>query len=151
MLVASRDHQLSIKAYTDYTDVDSNGSLDTTYNDGISYYGYFDSNKCYNYANSRFEPANVVITTGHQCNGSTWSGNFLNWASMTRMDVLRKTFFGGYRSTDTTGASAVTVLERHFLPVDVHAFVKVYNPGSASTLKLYIPSSVVGTNTSISL
>ena len=154
MLVASRDHQLSMKAYTDYTDIDSNGSLDTTYNDGISYYGYFDSNKCYNYANSRFEPASAAVgltfPLNHQCSGQ-WSGNFLNWASMTRMDVLRKTFYGGYRSTDTTGASAVTVLERQFLPVDVHAFVKVYNPGSASTLNLYMPSSVVGTNTSISL
>ncbi|MCX7100435.1 MAG: PilC/PilY family type IV pilus protein [Methylobacter sp.] len=158
MLVASRDHQLSMKAYTDYTDIDSNGTLDTTYNDGINYYGYFDSKKCYSYslANSRFEPAatagGLAAPLNHQCSGY-WSGNFMNWASMTRMDVLRKTFYGGYRRSidDTTGASAVTVLERQFLPVDVHAFSKVYNPGSAATLKLYIPSSVVGTNTAISL
>lgn len=130
MLVASRDHQLSIKAYTDYSDLDGDGTLDTTYKDTITYYGYFDSKKCYTYStsNNRFEPSAAVNTGTHQCNGSTWSGNFLNWATMTRMDILRKVFYGGYRSTDTAGASGETVLERHFLPVDVHAFVKVYTP-----------------------
>jgi type IV pilus assembly protein PilY1 len=150
MLVASRDHQLSIKAYTDYSDLDGDGQLDTTYKDNITYAGYFDSDKCYTYSdgNSRYEPSAAVTSGTHQCNGSTWSGNFLNWATMTRMDILRKTFYGGYRSTDTTSA---TVLERHFLPVDVHAFVKVFNPGSSATLSLYMPSTVVGANTSISL
>lgn len=150
MLVASRDHQLSIKAYTDYSDLDGDGQLDTTYKDSITYAGYFDSDKCYTYSagNSRYEPSAAVTSGTHQCNGSTWSGNFLNWATMTRMDILRKTFYGGYRSTDTTSA---TVLERHFLPVDVHAFVKVYNPGSSATLGLYMPTTVVGANTAISL
>lgn len=151
MLVASRDHQLSIKAYTDYTDIDSTGGLDITYSDGINYYGYYDTGKCYTYSttNNRFEPA-AAVSTGHQCSGGTyWSGNFMNWATMTRMDVLRKTFYGGYRSTDST---TETVLERHFLPVEVHAFSKVYNPGNNATLKLYIPSAVVGSsNTAISL
>lgn len=158
MLVSSRDHQLSIKAYTDYSDIDSNGTLDITYNDSISYYGYFDSNKCYNYSSSRFEPAGNVLgfsptdpPSNHHCSGQ-WSGNFMNWATMTRMDVMRKAFYGGYRSTDTTGASAVTVLERHFLPVDVHAFVKVFNPNDNATLKKYMPATVVGnTNTAMSL
>ncbi len=148
MLVASRDHQLSIKAYTDYSDLNNDGVLDTTYKDNIAYYGYFDSNKCYSYVSDRFQPAAAVTTGTHQCNGSTWSGNFMNWASMTRMDILRKTLYGGYRSTDDI---TETVLERHFLPVDVHAFVKVFNPGSAATLQLYMPSSVVGTNTAISM
>ncbi|OAI03997.1 hypothetical protein A1342_05545 [Methylomonas methanica] len=154
MLVASRDHQLSIKAYTDYTDIDTNGTLDITYNDNINYYGYFDSNKCYNYSNNRFEPSSVAAglaaPLNHQCSDK-WSGNFLNWASMTRMDVLRKTFYGGYRSTDDSGANAVTVLERHFLPVDVHAFGKVFNPNNNATLKLYIPSSVINSTTTKSI
>jgi len=125
MLVASRDHQLSMKAYTDYSDLDGDGALDTTYKDSFAYYGYFDSEKCYTYSSGVFSPSAAVNAGTHQCGGSTWSGNFLNWASMTRMDILRKTFYGGYRSTDTT---TKTVLERHFLPFDVHAFVKVYTP-----------------------
>ncbi len=148
MLTLSRDHQLSIKAYTDYSDLNGDGVLDTTYNDAINYYGYFDPDKCYSYTSSRFEPYAAVSSGTHHCDGSHWSGNFMNWASMTRMDVLRRVFYGGYRSTDTT---TETVLERHFLPVDVHAFVKVYDPGSSTTLNYYLPSTVVGTNTSISL
>lgn len=133
MLVASRDHQLSIKAYTDYSDLDGDGVLDTTYKDSFAYYGYFDSNKCYSYSSSLFSPSGAVTSGTHQCGGTAWSGNFLNWASMTRMDILRKTFFGGYRSTDTTSS---TILERHFLPYDVHAFVKVYAPsGSMPTIQ----------------
>ncbi len=53
-----------------------------------------------------------------------WSGNFLNWATMTRMDAIRKVLYGGYRSTDT---ATKTVLERTFLPTDAHSFVKYYN------------------------
>ena len=51
-----------------------------------------------------------------------WSGNFLNWASMTRIDTVRKILYGGYRSTDT---SSLTVLERSYLPNDAHSFAKV--------------------------
>ncbi len=148
MLLMSRDHELSKKAYTDYSDLDGDGVLDTTYKDSINYYGYFDPDKCYTYSSDIFSPSAAVTTGTHQCNGSTWSGNFLNWASMTRMDVVRKTYYGGYRSTDSTTS---TILERHFLPNDVHAFVKVYNPGSATTLGLYIPTTLVNGNTSISL
>lgn len=148
MLLVSRDHELSKKAYNDYSDLDGDGTLDTTYKDSIVYYGYFDSKKCYSYTNNRFEPAAAVAANTHECGGTHWSGNFLNWASMTRMDVLRKTLYGGHRSEDSTTA---TVLQRHFLPNDVHAFVKVYNPGSAATLSKYVPSAVVGAHTALSL
>ena len=79
MLLLSNDQQLYYKAYTDYTDLDGDGELDTTYNDAFDYYGYFHSGLCYDYSNSRFEPAGAV-SGGHQC-ARKWSGNFLNWAS----------------------------------------------------------------------
>ena len=151
MLTLSRDHQLSIKAYTDYSDLNGDGVLDITYNDAIDYYGYFDTKKCYGYSSGVFSASGSATGThSHHCSGA-WSGNFMNWASMTRMDVLRKVLYGGLRYKDTTGASGETILERHFLPRDVHAFVKTYNPGSSATLSLYMPASVVGANTSISL
>ncbi len=70
-------------------------------------------------------------STIYSCPGGTlsyWSGNFLNWASMTRLDVVRKMLYGGKRSTDTTSAGGVgtTVLERAQLNFDAHAFVKYY-------------------------
>jgi type IV pilus assembly protein PilY1 len=157
MLLLSRDEQLSIKAYTDYTDLDNDGVLDTSYKDSISYYGYFDSNKCYAYSSSKayFSPSAAVTSGTHQCNGSAWSGNFLNWASMTRMDIVRKVLYGGDRvaSLDTTGANGVTVLERQFLPNDVHSFVKVYTPPATPTTAMPSIQSLTGISgqTSISL
>ena len=140
LLVMSNDHQLSIKAYTDYSDLDEDGSLDTTYNDSIDYTGYFDSDKCYTYDNgdNRFEPAIAVDTGTHQCTTSTahWSGNFLNWAAMTRMDLVRYVFYGGLRSTDTT---TDTVLERAYLPDDVHAFAKVFTTSTTTDMRKYTP------------
>lgn len=145
MLVMSRDHQLSMKAYNDYSDLNGDGVLDTTYNDDVEYYGYFNPKRCYTYNSSgdgRFEP-DVAVTSGtHQCS-SKWSGNFLNWASMTRLDVLRKTLYGGYRYVDNNGtALGDTVLERALLPNDVHAFVKVFSPaGGAADVAKFTPYS----------
>ncbi|MEI6334686.1 MAG: PilC/PilY family type IV pilus protein [Methylococcaceae bacterium] len=137
MLTMSRDHQLYIKAYTDYSDLDGNGTLDTSYIDTFNYYGYFDNQKCYTY-NSRFEPDSPASgTNSHDCNGSNsqWSGNFLNWATMTRMDIIRKVLYGGSRSTDTTE----TVLERSLIPYDVHSFVKVFTTASTTDMQKYTP------------
>ncbi|MGD9389028.1 MAG: PilC/PilY family type IV pilus protein [Thioalkalispiraceae bacterium] len=125
MLVMSNDHQLFYKAYNDWSDLDGDGTIDSTYNHDIDYYGYFDSYKCYEYdsSDSRFEPEE--ITTDKYCTGpgltNTWSGNFLNWATMTRMDVLRKVLYGGKRVEDDIGD---TTLERAYLPSDAHSFAK---------------------------
>ncbi len=141
MLAMSRDHQLYTKAYTDYSDLDGDGMLEPTeitYNNGVDYYGYFDSKKCYDYDNGLFNPSNDPTrgTYKHQCS-SQWSGNFLNWATMTRMDIIRKVLYGGYRSTDG-GHGESTVLERALIPYDAHAFVKVF---SSSDMNKYTPYS----------
>jgi type IV pilus assembly protein PilY1 len=123
MLNMSRDHQLFYRAYNEYTDINFDGTPDTSYNHSIDYYGYFDPYKCYTYSGtaSKFKPASV--NTDKYCS-SQWSGNFLNWATMTRIDVVRKVLYGGYRSTDSASS---TVLERGNLPTDSHSFAKYYN------------------------
>src|SRR5262249_17567720 len=152
MLTISKDQQLYKKAYNDYTDLDGDGILDTTYTHGVDYYGYFDSYKCYTYStiDQRFEPATPrpgQVKNGNEpSNGptnvdakycsalgvqaTTWSGNILNWAAMSRMDAIRKLLYGGMRSTDQTfaagGVNAETVLERSYLPTDAHAWAKYY-------------------------
>ncbi len=134
MLNMSNDHQLFYKAYDDWTDVDSDGVVDSTYKHSIDYFGYFDSYKCYDYDSNKFQP--VGITADKYCDsvsGASWSGNFLNWASMTRMDTVRKILYGGYRSTDTSSA---TTLERQYLPGDAHSFAKYYSSTSAEIAKL---------------
>lgn len=137
MLAMSNDHQMYYKAYPDYSDLDDDDVLDVTYKDSFEYDGYFASNVCYQYSatNKRFEPsAKTAIVTdasgnpvsSHRCTvgAQEWSGNFLNWASMSRMDIIRKVLYGGTRVTDT---ATETVLERAFIPQDSHAFAKVYD------------------------
>ncbi|RLB20368.1 MAG: hypothetical protein DRG71_09830, partial [Deltaproteobacteria bacterium] len=55
--------------------------------------------------------------------GPYWSGDFLNYLTMSRMDCLRKVLYVGYRSTDSTSE---TVLERAFIPQDAHSWGKEY-------------------------
>ncbi|MBF0145460.1 MAG: hypothetical protein HQL84_05960 [Magnetococcales bacterium] len=85
---------------------DGGGTVGICYSHANEYIGYFDPAKCYTYVNSRFEPA--AAASSHQCSGQ-WSGNFLNWATMTAIDEFRWALTGGNRQTDTT---ALTVLER---------------------------------------
>lgn len=137
MLNMARNHKLYYEAYNDITDLDGDAVIDIGYKgyhtaldgsdhsaDAIDYYGYFDSFKCYEYdsANNRFNPSSV--TTDKTCSGANeWSGDFLNYVSMSRMDTLRKVLYGGYRSTDSTSE---TVLERVFIPQDAHSWGKEY-------------------------
>lgn len=132
MLTLSRDHQLHYKAYNDYSDLnpeDGRGEIETTYRHSIRYYGYFDPTKCYRYdtASNVFQPATAGSADPAAPNATCsnqWSGNFLNWGTMTRMDAVRKLLYGGFRRVDDrTG----TVLERDFLPTDAHSFAKYYN------------------------
>lgn len=136
MLDASNDNQLYFKAYNEYTDLDGDGVPETTYKHSVDYFGYFDKGLCYTYssANARFEPS--ATTSDKYCNGSTWSGNFLNWATMTRMDEVRRILFGGRRSTDT---GSDTVLERVYLPNDAHSFAKYYNGSDINKLTPFSP------------
>lgn len=133
MLGLSVDHQLSYKAYSDYADITGDGKLNIDYEDSFDYFGYFDSDWCYEYdlTNNVFKPSNSAIGLAatpktHKCAGTKeWSGNLLNWATMTRLDILRGVLYGGKRTTAVTVAGAGAVLERAYIPNDNHAFAKV--------------------------
>lgn len=156
MLSLSRDHQYFFKAYNDYTDLnpeDGLNEVETSYEHLVDYFGYFDSSTCYDYdrVNGVFNPTSFVDDNQtfeplfdadgnrvgpHVCSGN-WNGNFLNWSSMTRMDIVRRIFFGGLRSTDPTDPDQPTILERAYLPSDAHSFAKYYNGrGGASIAQL---------------
>jgi type IV pilus assembly protein PilY1 len=136
MLVASRDHTLFAPIYTDFEDVDGDGVMDYTYNRTFRYYGYFDPGKCYAYNGARsggllarFEPKVLAASVGEDkhlacpSTGKYWLGNFLNWATMTRIDVVRKMLYGGYRAEDT---ATDTTLQMAHMSKDAHSFVKFY-------------------------
>ncbi len=129
MLVLGRDHKLFMAAYNDASDLDGDGILDIGYkgylpsgSGGIDYFGYFSSKVCYSYDGTKFVPS-LLANSDKSCDGATWSGDFLNYVTMSRIDALRKVLYGGYRSTDTTSQ---TVLERAYIPQDAHSFGKEY-------------------------
>lgn len=114
-----------------YTDTNGDGR----WNKGIDYYGYFDSYKCYAYTSAgtagsdgRFNPTSAPIDANgrpiKKCSGANeWSGDFLNYLTMSRMDALRKVLYGGSRSVDTASS---TLLRRVFIPQDAHSWGKEY-------------------------
>ncbi len=141
MLVMGRDHKLYYEAYNDASDLNGDGVTDVGYKPDLKewnittgtckkdannncipldYYGYFDSHKCYTYTNNRFEPLSTTVTK--KCSGS-WSGDFLNYLTTSRMDALRRVLYGGLRSTDS---SSLTVLERSYISQDAHSWGKEY-------------------------
>jgi len=150
MLVMERDEKLFGPAYNDASNLKpspNDGSLDTKYNPSLFYYGYFDSYKCYTYNNtgaqstSMFTPSrqltNIQTASQIKCNQSgysnEWSGNWLNYVTMSRMDALRAVLYGGYRSTDAAATSSsqpndiLTVLRRAYIPQDSHTWGKEYS------------------------
>jgi type IV pilus assembly protein PilY1 len=143
MLSASKDVTMFGRAYTDFDDIDFDGKVDKTYKPSYKYYGYFDPLKCYTYDTTVaiFNPAgpsSVSNTPGaaqYYCSADAaakeWSGNFLNWLSMSRIDILRKVLYGGLRQTDTATA---TTLELSFVPRNSQAIVKYYNGADLNRL-----------------
>jgi type IV pilus assembly protein PilY1 len=152
MLTMGRDLPLYTAAFNNTSDIDGDGVIDIYFKPGFRYEGYFAVDRCYTYdnavtptaTNSRpstsgvFKPTaigTVVIPDAtdlsknyYKCSGSsgsstTWSGNFLNYLAMSRMDLLRKVLYGGLRSTDT---SSDTVLERSYIPQDSTVWGKQY-------------------------
>ena len=114
------------------TFVDAGAAYRDDYIAGTEYAGYFNPRLCYSYPSKPkaddpaepeyFSPAKAIGAKG-QCTGATFSGNLLNWASMSRIDLLRHALTGGDRIIDEPG---LTVLQRAWLPdgtyhVDFHA------------------------------
>lgn len=71
------------------------------------YYGYFNPDYWYAYASNRFYPTDPKIGSGlpgaRAKTSSEWDGNFLNWLTMRRVDIVRKVLTGG-RTTSGEGS-----------------------------------------------
>lgn len=146
MLTMSRDHRLFYAAYDDTSDIDGDGTVDVGFKPSITYYGNFISDRCYDYIttganNPLFRPVAMASASGCKV-GSTqrWHGNWLNWATTSRMDALRRVLYGGYRVVDnaTTSGGTSTVLQGAFIPKDSHVWGKEYRPVAAGGLDTYL-------------
>ena len=154
MLNMSKDHQLFFKAYNEFSDLDGDGVIETQYKHSYKYYGYFDNERCYNYnvTDARYVPVSKVDAAGYCVNATAadnWNGNFMNWATMARMDVIRRILYGGFRAIDDTTTAtpsvSTTVLERAHLPSDAHAFAKYYYGNDINKLTPFNPAATAFT------
>ncbi|MDB5793722.1 MAG: pilus assembly protein PilY [Noviherbaspirillum sp.] len=96
-----------------------------TYDRNHDYVGYFNSAKCYAYngGNRNLRESGTLAELGyfhiasdadvmHECDGSTFSGNFLNWAASSMIDIVRYALTGGDRVYDD---DKTTILQRTVL------------------------------------
>jgi type IV pilus assembly protein PilY1 len=74
-------------------------SSDTDLNESITGQAYFSISK--------------AASPDHECGGDSFSGNFMNWASSSSIDMLRYAMTGGDRIIDSANT---TVLQRAWLP-----------------------------------
>jgi type IV pilus assembly protein PilY1 len=109
------------------------------------YQGYFDNRKCYSYSTTDevFAPSGAISSTGACLDNTQWSGDVLNWLTMTNLDQFRSTMTGGTRdvfssmaSTSPGDTAASTILIRSFSDRDAYSVVKT------------LPSSALGVPTS---
>ena len=91
------------------------------------YAGYFHAGMCYSYPYRSVDGAmlpDLRVATAyfsvlkpsdalHGCGGDSFSGNFLNWASASMLDIVRYALTGGDRVIDEVRK---TVLQRAYLP-----------------------------------
>jgi type IV pilus assembly protein PilY1 len=116
-------------------------TTDASYTNLNEYLGYYDAESCYTYNNAptetpvapltasdykRFDRAGAAIS--RMCNTAfpnAFSGNFLNWASSSAIDMLRLSLTGGDRYIDTAPVvdisgnittPSLTILQRAVLP-----------------------------------
>jgi type IV pilus assembly protein PilY1 len=110
------------------TAADVGAAYRAAYQRKIDYTGYFNPRMCYSYPMRRRSARSVepdleessgyfsiarAADARRECGGDSFSGNFLNWASASTLDLLRYGLTGGDRVIDEPG---LTVLQRAWLP-----------------------------------
>ncbi len=110
------------------TFADAGAAYRAAYERAFDYAGYFNARMCYSYPMmkraARTPEPDLDESSGYfsilrpadgrrECGGDSFSGNFLNWASASSLDLLRYGLTGGDRVIDEPG---LTVLQRAWLP-----------------------------------
>ena len=154
MLLLGRDHSMYYEAYNDLTDLDEDGSIDGVFTPHVIYDGIFESNWCYSYTGNMFKMSKLADTDPkesymgnpvYKCGNGLWSGNFLNYMTSSRMDIVKRILIGGQRFTNFYDKTVCTtkspdklygtcrddqkypILARQFIPHDTHGWAKLYS------------------------
>lgn len=130
---------------------------DSAYAARLRYDGYFDNRKCYLYdtANEVFKPVSAQNISTGACpvTATQWSGNLLNWLTMTNIDQFRSVMSGGTRDSFSSVATrnplpyhgdtvARTVLIRSFSDRNEYNQLKAFTTGTT----LGVPTSTPFSN-----
>jgi type IV pilus assembly protein PilY1 len=108
-LLLSVEHPTMGAAYVNGAD----SMNDPHYDVAREYLGYFDPDACYTYDRNNRHFKRAAAARAHACDGTKFSGNFMNWATTSAIDILRYGMTGGDRVVDT---DSKTVLQRAVLP-----------------------------------
>lgn len=66
------------------------------YDPNKAYFGYYDQSRCYRYGSSKFTPGVARTATPNTCTGTdNWDGNFLNYITQTRFEIVKWVMMGG--------------------------------------------------------
>jgi type IV pilus assembly protein PilY1 len=93
------------------------------------YYGYFEPSKKYKYSGTEW--AETTDTTGTIANPIA-TGDFLNWATMRRIDVARKLLIGGKATPRSPNPGATVALYGETAPSPSWDFAKTNSEGRLS-------------------
>lgn len=108
------------------------------------YYGYYDPDYWYTYGSNRFTPTAPKTGSGlsgaRAKNSNEWDGNFLNWLTMRRTDILRKVLTGGLVSS--AGGTYSRLRGEEADDITVRGGYK-----QIANIENYANSTVVGTGT----
>ena len=96
------------------------------------YYGYFDPNQWYTYASGVF---NAAGPRSGAKQSAYWSGDFLNWLTMRRIDIMRKVLTGGRpNGTKVDGQPADAALRGLYMRI-TNAQLAAYTPFTTTSNK----------------
>lgn len=127
----------------------------------VRYLGYFDNTKCYKFHDYNSNADNGYFAVSSQattdasgrvglCSGNDeeYSGNFLNWATMSALDIFRYTLTGGNRARGL--GNSASNYQAGDTPTDTFLRRAYVNPGSngATYYRLRYRGIEVGTNPS---
>ena len=121
----SQPANIALALSVEFPTVGSPYRTDSYFNPDKTYIGYWDHQGCYRYKGETHFPFgedqyfyrnSTVDPTTKECNKGSdkdeYSGNLLNFAATSSIDVLRLAMTGGHREVDTTDT---TILARAFL------------------------------------
>ncbi len=157
LLLVSNSGSMRKFAYTDGADNACTTSApcwwDNVMRANNSFYGYFDNNYWYTYGSSKFTP--TVLKSSRAKAAAEWDGNFLNWLTMRRADVLRRALTGGRESGgQLKGQIAIAgdtaVIKKFIDPANYTPFTKnttvtaTFSTGSAGVSSSFTVSGTGG-------